>query len=455
MASHLKELEHKKNWENLAEKSTASLLRIRKVLMLERIMLIAFIFFIIILFLPWRQTIPGRGTVTALRPQDRPQTIQNQIGGRIERWYVSEGQEVKKGDTILLISELSQSYFDPELPQRLQEQLMAKQGSEDAAKQKMRATETQISALNSGLRFQLVSAENKVKQSINYVTSDSADLEAVRQYYKVSQARLERYEQGFKNGLFSLTDIETRRLNVQNDNAKLIAQENKLNSSRQGLLNARIELDNIRAKYQESLGKAQSDMGTALSSQASAKGDIAKLRNEIANFDFRRGLYAVRAPQDGYVIKTMKAGIGENIKESESVATLQPKDPMVAAEIYVNAMDVPLILDNSEVRLQFEGWPSVQFSGWPSVAVGTFAGQVFSIDRVSSAGGTYRVLVKQLTPVPEKDEPWPIQLRQGSGVYGRVILNSVPVWYEIWRQLNGFPPSLEREPKGNSDESKK
>ncbi|RYD79293.1 MAG: HlyD family secretion protein, partial [Sphingobacteriales bacterium] len=165
-------------------------------------------------------------------------------------------------------------------------------------------------------------------------------------------------------------------------------------------------------------------------------------------------LYVVRAPQNGYVVKTLKAGIGENIKEGESVATLQPKSPMVAAELYVSAMDVPLILDTSNVRLQFEGWPSVQFSGWPSVAVGTFAGQIFSIDKVSSSDGKYRVLISQTNPVPDNDEPWPPQLRQGSGVYGRIILRSVPLWYEIWRQLNGFPPSLEREPAKSLTDTK-
>lgn len=447
-------IDHQKNWENLAEKSQASLLRIDKILLLQRIITFMCIIFVIILFLPWRQTIPGRGTVTALTPEDRPQTIQNQIGGRIERWYVSEGQEVKKGDTILTISEISQSYFDPNLPVRLQEQLSAKQGSAEAAKQKMLATQAQIDALNRGVKLQLIAAENKVKQSINQVRTDSADLVAVKQLYAISLARLERYEKGFKDGLFSLTDIESRRLSVQNDNAKVIAQENKLNTSRQALLNARIDLDNTRVKYQESVAKAQSDLGTALSGQASAQGEIAKLRNEIANIDFRRGLYVLRAPQDGFIIKTLKAGIGENIKDGESVATLQPRNPQVAAEIYVNAMDVPLIDGNNGVRLQFEGWPSVQFSGWPSVAVGTFAGSVFSVDKMASANGTYRVLIRQTLPVPEADEPWPIQLRQGSGVYGRVILNSVPVWYEIWRQLNGFPPSLEKEPKGDPTKAK-
>ncbi|MFD1258169.1 HlyD family secretion protein [Mucilaginibacter terrae] len=448
-------LEQLVNWEQLSVKSAQKILPSKGSRLLGRILLFVLFVFIIILLLPWRQTIPGRGTVTALRPEDRSQTVQNQIGGRIERWAVREGQEVKKGDTILIISETSQSYFDPELPERLNEQLTAKRGSEVAAVQKIKATNAQINALSNGLRFQLSAAVNKVRQAKNYVDIDSADLVAVQNFYDISKSRLARYESGYRNGLFSLTDIETRRLKLQEDMAKVNSQQNKLNNSVQGLINARIELDNIRAKYQETVAKAQSDLGSAISGRAGVQGEIAKLRNDIANISVRRGLYVVRAPQAGFVVKTMKAGIGENIKEGESVATLQPKSPQVAAEIYISAMDVPLVLDTSNVRLQFEGWPSIQFSGWPSVAVGTFAGKVFAIDKVSSSGGKYRLLVKQDNPVPTNDEPWPKQLRQGSGVYGRIILRSVPVWYEIWRQLNGFPPSLEKEPDTDKEQDKK
>jgi len=443
MASKGKE---KGKWEEMGILSRYEILATRGPRLLGKVMLALLLIFIIILFLPWRQTIPGRGYVTALRPEDRPQTVQNQIGGRIEHWAVREGQQVKKGDTILIISETSQSYFDPELPVRLGEQLAAKEGSEDAAAQKIQATSAQIRAMTRGLEIKLNSAQNKVRQAENNVQIDSADLVAVQRFYEISKSRLARYEAGYQNGLFSLTDIESRRLKLQEDNAKVISQQNKLNNSVQSLLNARIELDNIRAEYEQSLAKAQSDMSSALSSKVNAQGEISKLRNEISNTNIRRGLYVVRAPQNGFVVKTLKAGIGENIKEGESIATLQPDAPLVAAEIYVDAMDVPLILNNSDVRLQFEGWPSVQFSGWPSVAVGTFAGKVSVIDMVSSQGGKYRLLVKPTNPVPEMDQPWPKQLRQGSGVYGRVILRSVPLWYEIWRQLNGFPPSLEAEP---------
>lgn len=432
------------NWLELSRQGRHKLIKERGAYIMGRILLIAVMLFLIVLFLPWRQTIGGRGTMTTLHPEDRPQTIQNQIGGRIEHWAVREGDEVHKGDTILVLSETAQTYFDPELPTRLQEQLSAKRNSEGAAEQRMKATEAQILALSSGLKFQLEAAKNKVVQAENLVKIDSADLEAIQSFYATSVARLARYEQGYSDGLFSLTDIETRRLNLQNDRAKVVSAENKLTNSRQSLVNATIELDNIRAKYNESLAKAQSDLGTALSSKATAQGDISKLLNEISNINIRRGLYVVRAPQDGYIVKTLRAGIGENIKEGESIATLQPKKPLLAAELYVNAMDVPLIINESDTRLQFEGWPSVQFSGWPSVAVGTFAGKVTVIDKVSSPNGQYRLLIRPADPVPEGDEPWPVQLRLGSGVYGRVVLNSVPLWYEIWRQLNGFPPSLER-----------
>ena len=400
---------------------------------------------VMVMFLPWQQNIHGEGKLTALTPQDRPQTIQNVIAGRIERWVVRDGDFVKKGDTLLVISDIKDEYFDPNLPQRLDEQVNAKRGSQQATVAKIQALDGQISALRTGLSVKLNAARNKVKQSEFKVMADEADLEAVGKNYQIALDRLDRFEKGYQNGLFSLTDLESRRLKVQEDKAKLVSQENKLNVSRQELLNARLDLGTIEADFQEKLAKAQSDRSSAVSYRAEADGEIAKLRNKISSVDVRRGLYVVRAPQDGYVVQPIKAGIGETIKEGEPIATLQPANPQLAVELYVRAMDVPLIQTGRTVRIQFDGWPAIQFSGWPTVSVGTFGGQVAVIDAMSSTSGTYRLLVRPL--VQEGDQPWPTQLRVGSGVYGWVMLDNVPVWYELWRQLNGFPPSLQQEPK--------
>lgn len=411
---------------------------------LGRWMLFFLLIGLVVMFLPWQQNINGEGSLTSLKPEDRSQTVQNAIAGRIERWNVQEGQLVKKGDTLLVISDIKDEYFDPNLNQRLGEQLGAKQGTQEATEAKIRALDRQISALRAGLTVKLETARNKVKQSQFKVEADQADLVAVQKNYQIALDRLDRFEKGYRNGLFSLTDLESRRLKVQEDGAKVVSQENKLNVSRQELLNARLELTTIDADFEEKLAKAQSDQSSAVSYLAEAGGEIAKLRNKISSVDVRRGLYVVRAPQDGYVVRSFKAGIGETIKEGESIATLQPDNPALAVELYVRAMDVPLIQRGRTVRLQFDGWPAIQFSGWPTVSVGTFGGQVAVIDAVSSAGGKYRLLVR---PVQQPgDQPWPPQLRVGSGVYGWVMLDDVPVWYELWRQVNGFPPSLQREP---------
>ncbi|GAA4414214.1 biotin/lipoyl-binding protein [Nibrella viscosa] len=429
-------------FEHYEVKTLHTLPNLRAGRRLARVLVALMIILIIVLFVPWRQNVTGEGSVTALTPQDRPQTIQNAIAGRIERWAIQEGEYVRRGDTLVVISEIKDEYFDPNLPVRLQEQREAKVGSLEATETKIVALDDQIGALQAGLKVKLESARNKVRQSQFKVVSDSTDLIATQNNYQIARDRLERFEKGYQEGLFSLTDLESRRLKVQEDYAKVIAQENKLNVARQELINARLDLFNIQADYQEKLAKAMSDRSSAVSYRAEASGEISKIRNKISSVDVRRGMYIIRAPQDGYIVRALKAGIGETIKEGESIATLQPDSPMLAVELYIRPMDVPLISRGRTVRLEFDGWPAVQFSGWPLVAVGTFGGEVAVVDAVNSTNGKYRLLVK-----PKNDDhPWPKQLRAGSGVYGWVMLDDVPVWYEIWRQLNGFPPSLKSEP---------
>jgi hypothetical protein len=178
-------------------------------------------------------------------------------------------------------------------------------------------------------------------------------------------------------------------------------------------------------------------------------GSLAKLRNEYANMRIRSDQYHIIAPQDGFVVKALKTGLGETIKEGEGVVTIMPKAPDMAVELFVKPMDVPLLAVGRHVRIEFDGWPALQFSGWPSVAVGTFGGKIEVIDYVETKDkqGKYRVLIK---PDESFDGNWPEQLRMGSGAKGFIMLEEVPLWYEIWRLYNGFPPSLNEEPSAGS-----
>ncbi len=201
--------------------------------------------------------------------------------------------------------------------------------------------------------------------------------------------------------------------------------------------NTKQELAAVAADYNEKIAKAESEKFSALSAQQSSLADVAKLRNKMANVATRQGYYYIAAPQKALVTKTLITGIGENIKEGQAIVELLPLSYKIAAEIYVQPVDLPLMQLGANARLEFDGWPALVFSGWPNTSFGTFSAQVVAIDNVITAEkGGYRVL---LMP-NDAARPWPEQLRFGSGTRGILLLNDVPVWYEIWRQLNGFPP---------------
>ncbi|TGE08615.1 HlyD family secretion protein [Hymenobacter fodinae] len=388
-------------------------------------------------FLPWTQNIRSSGQLTTLRPQDRPQTVPSTIAGRIERWHVREGQQVKRGDTLVSIVEIKEKYFDPELLQRTREQLAAKIASLEENRGKTVALGDQQEALRSGLRVSLDKARNKVSQARLKLNSDQAELRAADNDFNIARQQLARQEALYQQGLKSLTELEQRRLKFQESTAKRQSAENKLGVSQQELINAQLELSSLQAEYQDKLAKSESDRRSATAYQFDTEGQIAKMRNELANLSIRSGYYRITAPQDGYVVRALKQGLGEIVKEGEAIVTVMPNTPALAAELYVKPMDIPLLRVGRKVRLQFDGWPALVFSGWPGTSFGTFGGRVAVIDNIDSQG-QYRILV---TPDPDL-EPWPKPLRVGSGVYGWALLDNVPIWYELWRQLNGFPPNF-------------
>jgi multidrug resistance efflux pump len=401
------------------------------------------------MFLPWQQYVTGEGRVTALSPADRPQVVPSTIAGQIQKWYVQEGQRVKKGDTLLTISEVKDKYFDPQTVERLRDQVTAKRGEIQAKQDKILAYQAQITQLRQSQILKLEQARNKIIQSRLKVVSDSADNEAAKVQFQIATRQFEGSTSLYKQGLISLVQYETRRRNLQEGSAKLQSAQNKLDATRNELINAQIEVSAIRAEYLEKIAKAESDLSATFGELNESKAALAKIQNETSSTEIRFQFYTIRAPQDGFVVRALKQGIGEQVKEQDALVIISPTDPGMAVELYVKANDVPLITPGRKVRLQFDGWPVLQFAGWPSISVGTFGGVVKVVDYVNSSGGKYRILV---VPDPE-DDPWPNpnRLRMGSGVYGWAMLDEVRVWFELWRQLNGFPPSLSIPPNDDPD----
>ncbi len=407
---------------------------------------------VIFLFLPWTQNVTGNGYLTTLTPGQRPQTIQSPIPGRIEQWYVREGDYVEKGDTIIFISEIKNEYLDPRLVERTLAQRDAKSRSVNSYGNKVTALGNQIQALNRERVLKIQQTENKLKQDRFKVISDSIDLEAVRNNTKIAQTQYERALILNKEGLKPLSDVEAKRLKLQQMNAKQISQENKLLTSKNKVINAIVEISRTSASFADKIAKAQSDRSTAESNQYDAEAQVSKLNTQSANYQLRNNMYYIKAPQNGYINKALKTGIGETFKEGEQLVGIMPAEYDLAVETFVEPIDLPLIHLGEEVRIQFDGWPAIFFSGWPNASFGTYAGEVVAVETFISQNGKFRILIAPSSK--EKNHDWPKNIRVGSGAYTIALLEDVPVWYEIWRRLNGFPANYYT-PEGKEVKSSK
>ena len=402
----------------------------------KRWFLFIFLGGIIVLFLPWTQNIKVIGNVSTLYQDQRPQQLNSPIPGRIIKWYVKNGDDVKKGDTLLQLSEVKDDYLDPLLVKRTEQQVDAKKGLQKYYEAKVGTTNNQMQALNSGRELKLSQLRVKISQLNHKMTGEEAELTAANNEFRMTADQYERQKKMYDEGLVSLTQFQQRSVSYQNALAKKTATENKLAQTRQEIMNVNIEQNATIQDYNEKLSKTEGDRFQSMGQIEGSGGDIAKLENQVANYKARQGLYFVIASQDGQVVQINKAGIGEILKDGESIGVIVPEKVDYAVEVFIKPVDLPLVKEGQRVMCIFDGFPAIVFSGWPNSSYGTFAGKVIAIENNISTNGMFKALVIQ----DKNEKQWPPKIKMGTGVQGIAILNDVPIWYELWRNINGFPP---------------
>lgn len=191
-------------------------------------------------------------------------------------------------------------------------------------------------------------------------------------------------------------------------------------------LTSRREMEAANINYQKSLGDQKYYQTLLIKSQAMLR----RQENQL-----------ITATRDGYITGTLSSSDSLVVKAGDSLATFVPDTNDTVVELYITGNDIPLVKIGQHVRLIFDGWPSIQFSGWPSVSIGTFPGVVKFVDYTANANGLFRVIVTQ-DPSSGIDWPNKVYLRLGTKTLGYIQMNQVRLGFELWRQVNGFPISI-------------
>ncbi len=388
-----------------------------------------------LLVVPWTQTVSGAGRVTALDPIDRTQILPAPVSGRLVELNVREGSRVSLGDVLAVMADQ-----DPQYAQRLEQQYQFATNKVQAAKDQVDFYEQQLGFLQDAREQALEGARFELNGAIEKVRAEEQKLEAAEAEYEQKLADRERKWRLFQERVASELDFQKAEAESRSAKAKVEAAKAEVERAR----------NDEKAKM-ASMGKTGSDLAAKIESTKSAR-EEARAKVALAEKELteamtkleRQKTQTVKAPRDGTILRVHAANSADLLSQGDPLIELIPDTDALAVELWVRGNDAPLVTPGRKARLQFEGWPAVQFAGWPSVAVGTFGGVVAVVDALAASDGRTRVLV---VPDPD-DEPWPDMpyLRQGGRANGWLLLEDVSLGYEIWRQLNAFPPSVRGAP---------
>jgi adhesin transport system membrane fusion protein len=396
------------------------------------------------LLAPWTQNIQGKGRVLAYAPEQRQQPIEATISGRIERWFVQEGSQVKKGDPVVKLTDNDESILD-----RLGAERSAIEMRRTAQAQRVETLRARIDSVRRSQRAEVSGAESDVQIAQRGVEAAEQELGAAEAELETNELNLRRQRGLYDDGLASQREMELAELAARQSSAKVASARAKLQAAQNKLSQRRAWLRQVKASTDAEIENAEAALASAETDVASTDATLARLDVGIS----RQRAQTIQAPVDGTILRIIGRLGGEQVDRGEVLAVIVPETQDRAVALYVDGNDAALVKPGSPVRLQFEGWPAVQFSGWPSVAVGTFGGKVAFVDPADDGRGDFRILI-----VPDPDDgPWPAAsyLRQGVLAKGWVLLNQVSLGFEIWRQFNGFPPTTSPPPMAVTGEESK
>ena len=411
-------------------------------------------------FLPWQQSIKGDGAVVAFDPVNRPQAVQAPVKGVIAEIGegIRENARVVKGQMVYRIVDQDPQYLE-RLQQQIEntkdqlqaaEQRLARSADQLAAnKQVVAAKQEEVASTKAAQAEAISAAEAYVLMAENKLAAERAGLRAATD--SVWQAELdykrkkELNAKGLETGLkYQEADLKLRQSQAKQSMADqyVSAAENEVEAKKKEREAKSQEWQGKINKVESELQKSKGDVSKSEIDLAKTREEISKIKNELAKIRTqfaRQEAQVVVAPRNGYIMRLIAYDKSAIVKQGDTLFTIVPETDSPAVQVWVNGNDAPLIAPGRHVRLQFEGWPAAQFSGWPSVAIGTFGGKVALVDPTDDGAGKFRVVV-----VPDDEDGWPEfpYLRQGVRVHGWVLLDQVRLGYEIWRRMNGFPPSL-------------
>lgn len=398
--------------------------------------------------LPWQQSSRCEGLVVARNPNDRRQFFLSPVKGVIksQKAGLKEGTWVEEGEVIMELDTIATGEL-----QLIRDQLAQLRNQKAFAESQLEQAKARVELTRGYGQALIEAAEFKVNAAKLKYDKARSDVEAQKPV--VVQAELEMQRNASLRTTY-ISEVQYQGL------------VNKLTSERQKLVNLEQSVSQANEDWQSEMKMLESKRQEVQDSIAKATQEVAEYSAKVADYEKQYSKLTIdetelrqleiKSPSTGWV-QSIIGQVGRTVSNGEPLFEIIPDTEDLWVELNVRGMDQPLIHVGDKVRIQFEGWPAIQFVGWPSAAKGTFGGVVSAINPADDGGsGNFKIFVGP-DPADVSKDDWPSKeyLKQGVRANAWVLMDTVSLGFEIWRQVNGFPATRDLGDKGKKDKEPK
>ncbi|MDF1876705.1 biotin/lipoyl-binding protein [Sulfurimonas sp. SAG-AH-194-L11] len=408
----------------------------------KRFALITFailIVFILLLFLPWQQTIYGTGTLTALNPVQRDYKISATIDGFIEEFYVKENQKVKKGDKLFRMVDLDSQYQNS--LRSIKEKSIRKYDNEVSKLENLKENLQSIKKINT---ITLEIYDKQIIQIKNTLQALQEQKIAISNILDIEYINYKRSKSLHMDGIESKRDLELKYSLYLQTKAKFKKIDADIRNKTNELAITIQKKENFKNENSLKINSLKNDILLTKSSIETIGQNIKTNSINISRYDKRE----IIAKTDGYVVRIYQNDTNRLTKRGENILYFSPIVTKRAIRLKISDFHMPLMKVGLRTRIIFYGWPALQISGWPEIKHGTYPGIVTAIERSTYEKGAYYAIITE----DANRSQWPSNehLKIGTQASVWVRLATVSIWYEIWRLMFALPPNMTLETSNES-----
>ena len=248
---------------------------------------------------------------------------------------IVEGQQVKQGDTLFVLSTERHSNTQADVQAAISGQVLQRQQSYQlerrqtqqiqaeekvALQQKIAAMQSELAQLNSGIGLQ--------QSRVNLAVETAARYKGLAQQDYVSREQAQQKQE-------ELIDQQARLQTLQRD---------QITTARE-LHVQQAELANLTLKQQTQLAQIERN--------------IASTKQELTESDAKRQV-VITAPQSG-TVAAINAELGQNVDVSHALASIVPRNATLQAQLYAPSKAIGFIKLGDSVLVRYQAYPYQKF----------------------------------------------------------------------------------------------